>query len=106
VTAAETESRTYLVECYSPGLRRDDVESSGERAVAASAELRNEGRGIEYVGAIFVPADELVFYVFASASPEAVREASVRAAVQFERVVESVTVEPTASASRGAGRGK
>jgi hypothetical protein len=86
------ETQTYLVECYSPGIGREDVESAAERALDASAALRSEGCSVEYVGALLVPADEVVFHVFASTSVGAVREASSRAAVPFERVVESVAV--------------
>lgn len=85
-------TRMYLAECYSPGIARDDVQATGERAIEASARLRDEGCSIEYIGAILVPADEVVFHVFASACVGAVREASVRAAVPFERVVESVAI--------------
>jgi hypothetical protein len=85
-------TRTYLVECYSPGIARDDVESAGSRATEASAALRGEGCRVDYVGALLVPADEVVFHVFASGCAGAVREASLRAAVEFERVVESVAV--------------
>ena len=74
-------TQTYLVECYLPGIGREDVESAGRRAVEASAALRSEGCTVEYVGALLVPADEVVFHVFASACAGAVREASVRAAV-------------------------
>jgi hypothetical protein len=84
--------RTYLVECYSPGIDRTDVESAAVRAGDVSAELRREGRSVEYIGALLVPADEVVFHVFASTSARAVREASSRAAVRFDRVVESVSV--------------
>jgi hypothetical protein len=83
-----------LVECYSPDLAREDVESAARRAVEASASLRSERCTVEYVGAILVPADEVVFHVFAATSAAAVREASVRAGVRFERVVESVAVGP------------
>ena len=83
---------TYLVECYSPGVVREDVESAAERALDASAALRSEGSCVEYVGALLVPADEVVFHVFSSTSVAAVREASSRAAVAFARVVESVPV--------------
>lgn len=92
MAATDTTRRTYLVECYSPGVDRQDVESAAERALAASAELKNEGRSVEYVGAILVPEDEVVFHVFASECVGTVREASVRASVEYERVVESITV--------------
>jgi hypothetical protein len=92
MTASETLSRTYLVECYAPGIERAEVESAADRALAASAELREEGREVEYVGAILVPEDEVVFHIFASESAGTVREASARASVEHERVVESVAV--------------
>jgi hypothetical protein len=84
--------RTFLVECYKPGLDQAEVESAAERVAAASAELRAEGRDVEYVGAILVPADEAVFHVFAAACAGTVREASLRSSVQHERVVEWVAV--------------
>ena len=92
MTASPTLSRTYLVECYGPGLERAEVESATERALAAAAALREEGRNVEYVGAILVPGDEVVFHVFAAESAATVIEASVRAAVEYERVVESVAI--------------
>jgi hypothetical protein len=92
MTASASLSRTYLLECYKPGLERTDVESATNRALAASAELRVEGRKVEYVGAILVPEDEVVFHVFAAESAAAVCEASVRASLKYERVVESVAV--------------
>ena len=83
---------TYLVECYTPGVRGKDVETAGARVLAATADLRRQGLAIEYVGALFVPVDEIVFHVFSSESAEAVREASTRAKVGFERVVESIAM--------------
>jgi hypothetical protein len=92
MTAADSLSRTYLVECCEPGIARAQVESASERAMAASAELRDEGRTVEYVGAIFVPGDEVVFHVFAAESAATVSAATTRASVAYERVVESVSV--------------
>jgi hypothetical protein len=94
MTASATLSRTYLVECYKPGLERVEVESATDRALAVSAALREEGRRVEYVGAILVPEDEVVFHVFAAESAATVIEASVRASVACERVVESIAVGP------------
>src|SRR5205823_9679543 len=92
MTASASMSRTYLVECYSPGIERAEVEFAGDRARTASAELREEGRKVEYVGAILVPGDEVVFHVFASESAATVHEASVRASFAYERVVESFPI--------------
>jgi hypothetical protein len=92
MTATASQSRTYLLECYKPGLERAEVESASGRALAAAADLREEGRNVEYAGAILVPEDEVVFHVFLADSADAVREASVRASVEYERVVESIPV--------------
>ena len=83
---------TYAVECYSPAIDRQAVERSGERAMAAAAGLRSKGRWVEYAGAILFPQDEVVFHLFAAESPDAVRDASLGAGVEFERVLESVPV--------------
>ena len=87
------EHRTFLVECYAPDIVRSDVEAFGRRATAAAAQLRAEGRAIEYLRALLVPGDDAVFHVVSADSSDAVREAGERAAIPFERVVESVTVE-------------
>jgi len=86
--------RTFLMESYAPGMDRLSVEVVGLRAVAAAATLRHEGRAIEYLRAIFVPGDEAVFHIFVADDVETVREAGERAAILFERVVESVAITP------------
>lgn len=83
---------TYLVECFTPGVTRADVIAAAERAGAASAGLSASGTAIEYVGALFMPVDEVVFHMFRSESREAVRDASDRAALGFERVLDSVVI--------------
>lgn len=94
-----TATRTYLVECYTPGVEQHTIEATARRARVAAVGLQAEGHNIQYVNAVLVPDDEVVFHVFASDDPEAVREASVRAEVPFERIVESVAVgEPTTPA--------
>jgi hypothetical protein len=84
--------RTYAVECFSPAIDRLTVERSGDRAIAAAAEVRNGGRWIEYAGAILFPEDEVVFHLFSASSAAAVRDASRVAGVEFERVLESIPI--------------
>lgn len=91
--ASPEQQRTFLVECYAPDISRTDVEVVGRRAAAAAAQLRAEGRSIEYVRALFVPGDDAVFHVFTADASDTVRDAGERAAIAFERVVESVAVE-------------
>ena len=85
-------ARTYVVECYSPAIRRETVEACGRRATLAAADLRRRGCAIDYVGALLVPGDEVVFHLFAAPSAGPVREASGRAGIEFERVLESIPI--------------
>lgn len=85
--------RVYLVECFSPGVRRDDVESAAARTVVACEELRARGVSVAYAGAILVPGDEVVLHLFNSESEDAVRAASERAALPFERILETVSFD-------------
>ena len=89
-----------MVECYSPAIDLQAVESSRHRAIAATAELRGRGRPVDYVGALLVPGDEVVFHLFAATSLGAVREASLRAGIEFERALESIPVGLDALAAR------
>jgi hypothetical protein len=85
--------RSFLVECYSPGVRQRDVEAAANRAAEAVHELRAEGTAVAYSGAIFVPGDEVVLHLFTSDSEYAVRQASERAALPFERILETVAFD-------------
>jgi hypothetical protein len=85
-------AHTYAVECYSPAIDRQSVALSGDRAMAAAAELRERGRSVEYVGAMLFPQDEVVFHLFRASGPDLVREASLGARMEFERVVESIPI--------------
>ena len=91
--ASVRRQRTFLVECYAPGIGQADVEAVGERAARAAA-LRDEGRAIDYQRALFVPGDEAVLHIFTAADADTVREAGRRAAISFDRVVESVAIRP------------
>ena len=86
------EPRTFFVECYVPGIAVAAIEDGAARARVVATELRGEGREVEYVQAIHVPGDEVVFHVFEAHDEDVVREASIRSALPFERVVESVSV--------------
>ena len=89
--------RAYLVECYSPGVRSGDVQSAADRTAAVCDQLRAEGTFVEYEGAILMAGDEVVLHLFSSDSEAAVREASERAALPFERILETVRVGACAS---------
>lgn len=100
-----TPARTYLVECYTPGIAQDAIEATAQRAREAVEAARITGRTIEYVNAIFVPDDEVVFHTFLSDDIETVRQASVAAGIPFERIIESVAVGDTVVAGSAGDEG-
>jgi Protein of unknown function (DUF4242) len=82
--------RSFVVECFWPGVGPVQVEQGATAARRHAEALTREGAQVAFTGSIFVPDDEVVFYLFDGVSTEAVREACTRAAIPFERVVESV----------------
>ena len=93
-TRTDATHRTYLVECYAPGIDQPAVEAAATRAREAAAGLEAGGGAIEYLGAWLVASDEVVFHSFRSEGPDLVREASTSAGLAFERIVESVGIGP------------
>jgi hypothetical protein len=79
---------SFLVETYAPSAIT--LEEAETRARRAAVELANSGTPVRYVRSIFVPGDEMCLYLFEAPSAEAVREASERAGLVAERIVEAV----------------
>ena len=92
--------RTFIVECYAPGIQAADVAADGDRAQAAAEAMRRDGRRIEYVRGLLLPLDEVVFHLFLAQNLDLVREAVSRAIVTCERIVESIVVEAGSDAKR------
>jgi hypothetical protein len=69
----------FMIELYAARADRDIV-------AEATARL---GRYIHVIRSIFVAEDETCFVLVEAASPEDVRTAALRAAVSFERIVET-----------------
>lgn len=83
---------SYLVEVYAGGIRRDELPQANRRASVAACELTRQGITVRFLGAISVPVDEMCFYLFEAPSAAAAGEASRRAAIPFERVVQAVAL--------------
>lgn len=85
-----TEDRkSYLVECYWPGVSVDKLVDTLRRVREAQSHLRATGADVEFLGSILVPIDETVFCLFDGRESD-VRAVSKRAGVLFERVLESL----------------
>ncbi len=82
----------FLAELYLPRLRAGELDDAAARARAAAAAMRRDGTPVRYVRSLFVPEDETCFFLFEAPSAEAVAEASRRAGIAVERVVEAVQV--------------
>jgi Protein of unknown function (DUF4242) len=85
-------SRSYVVECYWPGVSEEKLARAVLRVRKAANELRRQGGRVDFVGSILVPADETVFCLFDGVEAD-VRAASERAGVPFERVLESLRID-------------
>jgi hypothetical protein len=79
----------YLVECFWPGVTREVLMAANERARDSAVARSREGCAVAFVGALLVPADEVVFFQFSAASEHDVTRAARAAELPFDRVSES-----------------
>lgn len=82
--------RTYLVECYWPGVTPQGYADAVTRAGDAIRDLRDVGRDVRLLDSLLVPADEAVFYRLAARSISDVEAVCQRADLQAARIVEYV----------------
>ena len=91
---------TFLVEAYAATMTRDELSAAIARAERIAAELRRDGEQVEYLGALFVPGDEVVFHVLAARDIGLVRSLCSRSAVTCERIVRDVSTPAPSEESR------
>jgi hypothetical protein len=96
-------AKTYLVECYWPGVNGEKVAATERRLCARVSSLRSEGRDVAYLGSILVPADESLFCLFDGEEPD-IRSATDLAGVPFGRVLESLRSGSVGGSTTGSGR--
>jgi hypothetical protein len=84
---------SYLVDAYLPRSRADELTDLISRLRAAAEALTAEGTQVRHVRSSFLPADELFLHLMEAESAEAAGEASRRAGIPAERIVESVSVQ-------------
>ena len=81
----------YLVETYlSRGLAGERA-SREQRARVAAAQLEQEGTSVHFDRSIYVPEDEICFFVFEACSGRDAALAAQRAELDPIRVVEAVS---------------
>jgi hypothetical protein len=87
-----TGAKSYLVECFWPGVSSEQTAAAARRAQWAARGLRRQGRPLHFLGSILIPADETVFCLFEGTEAD-VRTVSKQAGVPFERVLKSVRID-------------
>jgi len=86
------EAKSYLVECYWPGVSEEKLALASQRARRAAYGLRRHGRELRFRGSILVPADETVFCLFDGVEAD-VRAVSEEAGMPFKRILESLRID-------------
>ena len=84
----------FLVECFWPGVTREQVEAANARARARAAARLRAGSSLRFLGSLLVPSDEVVLFQFTAGSSEEVVRTSREAELPFDRIAESLWLEP------------
>jgi len=87
----ETERRSFVAECFWPGVREEDVRALDERVRGLLDD------GVVYRGSMLIRQDEVVLCEF-EGTIAAVRSLAERASVPFERLLETSREERKADA--------
>ena len=80
----------FLVELYVSRRAAGAFGLETERARLAADQLTAEGTRVRCLRSILVPEDETCLLLYEADSADAVREASLRAGLAFERISEAV----------------
>lgn len=91
----------YLVELYLSRAGSNGLDAAAERARSTAEAMSREGHSVRWLRTIFVPEDEICFYLYEAASADLVREAVERAGIGFERVLAATEPELPADAAKG-----
>ena len=80
----------FIVELYLSRASSDDVDKIDARARAAAEELAREGAPVRHLRSTHVPEDEMCLLLYEAPNRELALEASRRAGVTSERVLEAI----------------
>jgi hypothetical protein len=83
---------TFLVERYWPGVDEALLRASLPRLEAAARAMTSEGRHVDHLGSLLVPADQVVFSVIRASSEAIAREVNDRAQLRVDRIAAVTSV--------------
>lgn len=81
---------SFFVESYLGRLARGDLPGLAARARRAAETLAREGKDVKYLRSSFVPEDEVCLHWFEAPSRADVHEATERAQLPVDRIVEAI----------------
>jgi hypothetical protein len=84
--------RSYLAECFLPGVSEAHIRELDGRAALTAAASRGRTTEVRYRGSMLMPDDEVVFCFFDGPSATAVEAAARDAGIPFARIVESTGI--------------
>lgn len=79
----------YAAKCFWPGVTLVELDEASARARRVSGVRRVRGGKAVYLGSVLFPDDELVLCLYEASSRSAVQQASDRAGLPCERVMET-----------------
>jgi hypothetical protein len=86
----------FTAKCYWPGVTESELRLASVRVESST---RNDPRST-YRGALYFPGDDLVLCLLEALTGGVVKEASERAGMPCERVIESVWIGPDPKGGR------
>jgi hypothetical protein len=90
--SVDTGEMTFLVERYWPGVDEALLRASLPRLEAAARAMTSEGRHVDHLGSLLVPADQVVFSVIRASSEALAREVNERAHLRVDRIAAVTSV--------------
>jgi hypothetical protein len=84
---------SYLVETYLTRGNAGERLLLERRARSAAAELEQEGTHVRFDRSLYVPEDEICFFVFDAPLPQEAALAAQRAGLDAVRIVEAISSE-------------
>ena len=82
---------SYLVETYLARGNAGERDARDRRAISAAQELAGGGVSVAFERSLYVPEDEVCFFIFVASSARDAAFAAQRAALDPIRVVETVS---------------
>ena len=80
----------YLVEWYRPELTAEPFGDTAARLEAGAAAVCDDGASVRLLMTLAIPAEEVLFGIFAADSADAVSEVCRRAGIPAERLTDAV----------------